>query len=191
MGAPGVLSNDTDANNDPLTASLETGRRKGPSRYRPMVLLCIRRMLRFYAADRQLYLSSLRWKRPLFASSDGQYCDRSGRFQPSIGLVRFNKWRDPMRLATNLCCLRLHQTIIIRSARCAFSAGIRSITIYVDIGVVNNSPYEWNLDTTTLNFLWNQVFVSVRDGAGNNSSFQFIWVYRDLPFQLFMPRVAR
>ncbi len=62
--------------------------------------------------------------------------------------------------------------------------------MYVDIGVVNNSPFEWILDTSILNYQWNQVFVSVKDGAGN-TAIQFIWIFRNLPIRNFMPTIRR
>ena len=62
---------------------------------------------------------------------------------------------------------------------------------YVDIGVVFSGPFQWYLDTQTLNYQWNQVFVTVTDGAGNVSELPFIWIFRDLPLQVFLPVVSR
>ena len=65
------------------------------------------------------------------------------------------------------------------------------LNAYVDIAFVKNSPYQWDLDIQTLNYQWNQIFAKVRDGAGNISPRQFIWIYKGLPNQIFLPTVSR
>jgi len=63
--------------------------------------------------------------------------------------------------------------------------------MYVEIGVVASSPFQWYLDIQTLNHQWNQIFVRVTDSAGNVSTLPFIWIFRNLPIQVFLPVISR
>ncbi len=49
---------------------------------------------------------------------------------------------------------------------------------YIQLGEVCQPPYTINLDSSTLNYGWNQVYFQATDFAGNLSSFEFIWLYR-------------
>jgi hypothetical protein len=49
---------------------------------------------------------------------------------------------------------------------------------YVTIGTVDQAPYRINIDASTLNPEWNQVFVTASDEAGNNSESPYIWLYK-------------
>jgi hypothetical protein len=49
---------------------------------------------------------------------------------------------------------------------------------YIQLGDVCESPYEITLNTSTLNYGWNQVYFQVSDMAGNLSTHEFIWLYR-------------
>ena len=190
IGAPGVLKNDTDANNDPLTVSLQSGTAignlalsiNGSFVYTPHAAAATLQTdtFTYFAHDGKdsslltatvtividPILPTVNWAGDL---TNGEILEVVDKFMQltaaptdnySVSQVRFFRWD-----AVN--------------------------NKYVDIGVVNSSPYVLNLDTTSLNFHWNQVFITARDGAGNTSPYQFIWVYRNLPFQLFLPRVAR
>lgn len=61
---------------------------------------------------------------------------------------------------------------------------------YVEIAIVDRPPYSWSLDSQSLNYGWNQVFAVAWDVAGNRSSLEFIWVYRNFPPALFLPWIG-
>jgi len=190
ISGPGVLNNDTDANHDPLTASMGTGPTKGA--------LSLSTNGGFVYTPSSAY-PTLQTDSFTYRAYDGK--DLSETFA-TVNIVI-----DPVAPTVNWTAPVSNgeiqevgdQFMLLEAApndndlvsQVRFYRWDWVKEIYVDIGVVNNGPYRWNLDTTTLNFLWNQVFVLVRDRAGNYSPVQFIWIYRDLPFQLFMPRVAR
>ena len=49
---------------------------------------------------------------------------------------------------------------------------------FVDIGTDSTEPFQIDLDCSTLNPAWNQVFAKAYDTAGNVSERQYIWLYR-------------
>ncbi len=61
---------------------------------------------------------------------------------------------------------------------------------YVDIGTDTAFPYEWNLDTTTLNFGWNQIDVQASDPLENVSDKLHIFLYRPAVFSVYIPLVT-
>ena len=63
--------------------------------------------------------------------------------------------------------------------------------VFVDIAVLEEAPYEYELDAQTLNLEWNQVFAIAYDAEGNPSERQFIWLYRLDQDLLFIPLVTR
>jgi len=58
---------------------------------------------------------------------------------------------------------------------------------WVDIGEDVSSPYQMNLDSTTLNYEWNHVWAKAYDTAGIESERKGIWLYRDRPAPDLMP----
>ena len=60
---------------------------------------------------------------------------------------------------------------------------------YVELGEVFNPPYSVTLDTSTLNYAFNQINVDAYDTAGNLSERKFIWLYREA--KLYLPMVIR
>lgn len=52
--------------------------------------------------------------------------------------------------------------------------------VYLDIATVTSAPFAIDLDTSTLNPEWNQIFVKAFDAAGNESPLppQHIWLYK-------------
>ncbi len=60
---------------------------------------------------------------------------------------------------------------------------------YLDIEYVDTLPYQVDFDTSVLNSGWNQIFAKAIDIAGNKSERQFIWLFREFPFQLFLPMI--
>jgi hypothetical protein len=61
---------------------------------------------------------------------------------------------------------------------------------YVDIGSAYTQPYRIDLDTSTLNYEFNQIFVRAYDTAGNASERIFIWIIRDFA-KTFLPIIIR
>jgi hypothetical protein len=187
---PGVLSNDTDANNDPLTASLVNGPTKGT--------LTLSTNGAFIYTPASAY--------PTLQTDSYTYRAHDGK-DPSLDPpARVDIVIDPIAPTVNwtgdfsnkeiyhvgdqymMLTVDPNDNYFISQVRFLRWDAVNSI--WVDIGVVTNSPFQWNLDTSTLNFFWNQVYVFVSDGAGNSSN-QFIWLYRDLPYRLYMPKVSR
>lgn len=52
---------------------------------------------------------------------------------------------------------------------------------WIDLDNVYSAPYQMSLDTSTLNYEWNQIFTNAFDAAGNVSDRKFIWLYRNGP----------
>jgi hypothetical protein len=61
---------------------------------------------------------------------------------------------------------------------------------YVDIGSVYTQPYRIDLDTSTLNYGFNQIFIRAYDTAGNASERQHIWIFRNHA-KTFLPIIIR
>ena len=55
---------------------------------------------------------------------------------------------------------------------------------FVEIGTVDKSPYQWDLDTSMLYFEWNEIDVEAYDKAGNVSDHQYIFLFRQYPLYL-------
>jgi len=49
---------------------------------------------------------------------------------------------------------------------------------HVTIGTLDSAPFQININASTFNPGWNQVFVMASDEAGNKSDDPFIWLYR-------------
>ncbi|MFL7892463.1 MAG: Ig-like domain-containing protein [Anaerolineales bacterium] len=58
---------------------------------------------------------------------------------------------------------------------------------YIPLGGVCEPPYEITLNSSALNYGWNQVYFQVSDKAGNLSTYDFIWLYR--VFRNYIPLV--
>jgi len=50
--------------------------------------------------------------------------------------------------------------------------------LYVTLGILDMPPFHIEIDASTLNPNWNQVFVFASDLAGNKSEIPFIWIYK-------------
>ena len=66
---------------------------------------------------------------------------------------------------------------------------------YVNIAEVEDEPYRVMLNSGELNPAWNQVFVIVVDGAGNQSEYVHIWLYKidsvTAQTQIFLPVIGK
>lgn len=60
---------------------------------------------------------------------------------------------------------------------------------WLDIGDIFTPPYEWYLDTTTLNPRWNEIDIEAYDIAGNKSVRQYIFIYKDDKNRIYMPAI--
>lgn len=49
---------------------------------------------------------------------------------------------------------------------------------FIELGEDCEFPYQLILDTSTLNYAWNQIYILATDVAGNATSHFFIWLYR-------------
>jgi hypothetical protein len=60
---------------------------------------------------------------------------------------------------------------------------------FIHLGTVCEPPYMIEIDSSSLNYGWNQIFARAYDSAGNWSDFKFIWLFRLIP--IYLPLTAR
>jgi len=62
---------------------------------------------------------------------------------------------------------------------------------YVTLGTIYQAPFQIEINASTLNPGWNEIFVNATDVAGNRSDFPFIWLYKlvqeQMNNQIFLP----
>ena len=61
--------------------------------------------------------------------------------------------------------------------------------VFLNMGNVCQEPYLITVDSSTLNFTWNQIFAQASDLAGNLSDYETIWLYRWKP--TYIPLLSR
>lgn len=186
---PGVLSNDTDSNNDTLNAIKKSNPVKG--------------ILDFKIDGSFVYTPSQDFTQVetdsfTYVANDGTLDSNLTTVEVTIDpIIPSIKWISPVPNGEIYEALDLSvrlETEITENYsidQVNFYRWDAIMNAYVDIGIVKKSPYQWDLDTRTLNYKWNQIFARVRDGAGNISSRQFIWIYKDLLNQIFLPTITR
>ena len=62
---------------------------------------------------------------------------------------------------------------------------------YVDLGIDNQPPFEWKLNTSILNPDFNQIFAKAYDNSGNESARDWIWLIFTDGWRLFLPLANR
>lgn len=60
---------------------------------------------------------------------------------------------------------------------------------FIQLGKLCEPPYMIEIDPSSLNYGWNQIFARADDSAGNWSDFKFIWLFRLIP--VYLPLAAR
>lgn len=60
----------------------------------------------------------------------------------------------------------------------------------LELGTVSLAPYILDIDVETFNYAWNEIDAAVYDKAGNRSAFSHIWVVRNLPVAAFLPIIS-
>jgi len=188
IDAPGVLSNDTDANNDPLFALKMSNPQRG--------------MLDFEINGSFVYTPtqiSTQVETDSFSyvanngTLDSDWTTVEIIIDPIIPTIN---WISPV---PNGEIYEVDDQWVQLEAEAADNYSVEQVrffrwdalmNMYIEIGVVFNSPYQWDLDTRNLNYWWNQIFVTAKDEAGNTSSLQFIWIYRNPLPQIFMPMIV-
>ncbi len=185
---PGVLSNDTDANNDPLVAAKMSDPQKGMLDLEINGAFVYTPTQSFTQVDTDLFA---------YVANDGANDSELTTVQITIDpIIPTINWISPVG---NGEIYEVYDQLVQLEANAADNHSMQQVRFfrwdapmnrYVDIGIVDNSPYQWDLDTRSLNYGWNQIFVTARDGAGNLSLLQFIWIYRNLLPRIFMPIIG-
>jgi hypothetical protein len=185
---PGVLSNDTDANNDSLIALKMSDPQKG--------------VLDFDINGSFIYTPTQNFTQ--VETDSFSYVANDGTLESDWTTVEIMidpifptiNWISPV---TDGEIYEVNNQVVRLQADAADNLSIEQVDFfrwdalledYVDIGVVHNSPYQWDLDPQTLNNGWNQIFARAKDTAGNNSTIPFIWIYREFSTEIFLPFIA-
>ena len=186
---PGVLGNDTDANHDALSAHLVTNPNKGT--------LTLNSNGSFAYNPNQTF-TQVTTDSFTYRANDGILNSPAVTVDIVIDpIVPTIDWSSPVSDGE---VYEVNDRYVMLGADAVDNYGIRQVDFfrwdahqnkYVAIGVVTTSPFQLILDTQTLNYQWNQVFVTVTDEAGNSSPLPFIWIFRNLPIQIFIPVVSR
>jgi hypothetical protein len=185
---PGVLNNDTDANNDSLMAIKMSNPQKG--------------MLDFDINGSFIYTTTQNFTQ--VETDSFSYVANDGILESDLTTVQIMidpifptiNWISPVadgeiyKINDQVVRLQADATDNLSVEQVLFFRWDALLEDYVDIGVVSTSPYQWDLDTQTLNYGWNQLFARAKDTAGNNSTIPFIWIYRNFSPSIFLPFIA-
>jgi hypothetical protein len=185
---PGVLNNDTDANNDSLMAIKMSNPQKG--------------MLHFEINGSFIYTPTQNFTQ--VETDSFSYVANDGTLESDWTTVQIMidpifptiNWISPVtngeiyEASNQGVSLQAAAVDNLSIAQVHFFRWDALLNTYVDIGVVYNTPNQWDLDTQTLNYGWNQIFARAKDTAGNNSIIPFIWIYRNFPPRIFLPFIA-
>jgi hypothetical protein len=49
---------------------------------------------------------------------------------------------------------------------------------FIDLSEDCTSPYQLTIESSSLNYGWNQIYIWADDIAGNSTEYEFIWLYR-------------
>jgi hypothetical protein len=172
ISPPGVLSNDSDANNDPLIALKMSNPQKG--------------VLDFELNGSFIYTPTQNFTQ--VETDSFSYVANDGTLESDWTTVEIMidpifptiNWISPVtngeiyEASNQGVSLQAAAVDNLSIAQVHFFRWDALLNTYVDIGVVYNSPYQWFLDTQTLNYGWNQIFARAKDTAGNNSTIPFI-----------------
>lgn len=189
VGAPGVLGNDSDANNDPLTAVLSTNPISGTVKLNPDG------SFEYSPNSGMIGVDTFSYR-----ANDGHLNSNTATVSITVDPIQPTvQWVLPVgNGAVHLVKDHYVDSVLLR-ANAADNMAVSQVQFlrwdaptskYVTIAVETSSPYELEVEIQTFNKGWNQVFVQSRDMAGNGSSYQFIWIIRLSP-EIFFPFVFR
>lgn len=67
--------------------------------------------------------------------------------------------------------------------------------VYVTLGILDMPPFQIEINASTLNPNWNQVFVTASDLAGNKSDRTYIWIYKlvegEMGNMIYLPAIGK
>ena len=186
--APGVLFNDSDPNNDPLTAILDDTAEHGDLIFNADGSFTYTPQAGFSGEDFFRY-----------RADDGLL--ESQRAQATINVLAVDTQPPQVTWTAPVADEGIHEVgdeIVRLEVSASDNSGIASVRFYrwdaaqevnVEIGIVSAPPYRWDLDTRVLNLGWNQINAKAYDTSGNESQLGYIWL---LKFdKTFLPIMSR
>ena len=176
VAAPGLLTNDSDPDGNPLVATLYSEPAHGTVVLNPDGSFAYTPFTGYIGADSFQY-----------QASDGAMPSNNATVQITVNdtQVPTVNWVSPVGVEQRFDVGNQTVTLEVDAKD---NIGIASVDFFrwdaiqgqfVDIAVVNSPPFQTTLNTGTLNLAWNQIFAKAYDAAGNASERQFIWIYRD------------
>ena len=189
VAAPGVLANDSDPENSPLTAILDTSPLNGEVDLKSDGSFVYTPTQNFDGVDFFTYFA---W--------DGGLASNVTQVELTVDITSPPPvtWIGPVG---NSQIYYVSGEII--ELEVAVAPGITDLEgvrfyrwdsvaqAFVEIGFVASAPFVYSFDTSELNFAWNQIFAQALDHTGNYSEREFIWLYLNYPPVLWLPFVAR
>jgi VCBS repeat-containing protein len=186
--APGVLANDSDANGDSLTAVLDGTTAHGTLTLNADGSFTYTPQSGFYGQDSFGY-----------RASDGTL--ESQRAQVTIDVLEADAqapqvtWISPV---SDEGIQDVGDQIVRLEVSASDNVGVASVRFYrwddlkqinIEIGIVYQPPYRWDLDTRTLNMGWNQINAKAYDSSGNSSELGYIWLVKS--YHYYVPLIFR
>jgi len=176
---PGVLANDNDPENESLTIVLE----KPPD----FGALSIQQDGSFSYQPEQGFTGLATFT---YYVDDGEKTSKSAQVQIDVAdrVIPSVNWLSPVGtegrydVDGGLIRLEAEASDNISVASVHFFRWDPDLEQYIDIATVDQSPYEYYIDTWVLKPAWNQVFVRAYDTYGNGSSREFIWIYLQVSY---------
>jgi hypothetical protein len=185
--APGVLSNDSDPNGDPLTAILDDTAGHGTLLFNADGSFTYTPQAGFSGEDFFHY-----------RADDGTVESQKAAAKINVLFIDTQPpqvtWNSPV---ADKGIQEVGEEIVRLEVAASDDSGVASVRFYrwdainevnVDIATLYASPYQWDLDTRMLNVGWNQINAQAYDTSGNYSELGFIWL---LKFgKIFLPVVS-
>jgi VCBS repeat-containing protein len=187
--APGVLANDTDPNDDALTAVLARTTENGS------LTLNSNGSFTYTPADEFAGVDSFTYR-----ASDGEH-------QSNLGTVEIEvidiepptvRWLSPVSegeiLEVGYEMVRLEVEAFDNGGidKVHFFRWDANVEEFIDIAEVTEPPYAVEFHASLLNYEWNQILVRVHDSAGNVSERIFIWIFQTVNgTRVYIPSVNR
>jgi hypothetical protein len=190
--APGVLVNDLDPNDDPLTTSLENGPDHGTLVLNPDGSLTYTPDPGFTGEDTFSYLASDGAAHSTPATAVIDVIEVIDTIAPTGEWISPVKDNEIYEVGFETIPLEVQASDNGAVAKVHFYRWDALNEVYIDIAEVSDPPYAVDLPGSQLNYEWNQVFARVYDTAGNLSESLYIWIYlMEAGSQVFLPAVIR
>lgn len=185
---PGVLANDSDPENETLTIVLDKPpdfgvlnlQQDGSFSYQPEPGFTGLATFTYYVDDGEK------------ASKSAQVqIDVADRVSPTVNWIAPVGTEGRYDTEGGLIRLEVEASDNVSIAAVKFFRWDPELERYIDIATVEQSPYEYYIDTWILQPAWNQIFVRAYDTYGNVSAREFIWIYLQVSYdyRFYLPAV--